>query len=97
MNVYEFNINNVKSPNLTDPLGFHIQIADTEENRKKVTEVDEVKRSVSNKKYLIIRKQLKFRMDNSSNYFYQFFHFIWLDLNLACFLFFSFVCMDLIH
>ena len=48
MNVYEFNINNVKSPNLADPIGFHIQIAESEENRKKVTEVDEVKRSVSN-------------------------------------------------
>lgn len=54
MNVYEFNINNVKSPNLTDPIGFHIQIAESEENRKKITEVDEVKRSVSNKIYFLI-------------------------------------------
>lgn len=77
MNVYEFNINNVKSPNLSDPIGFHIQISESEETRKKAADIDEVKRSVSLFVIFYYRKLQKFQMVNLNNYFFQFFLFIW--------------------
>ncbi len=61
MNVYEFNINNVKSPNLSDPIGFHIQISESEETRKKAADIDEVKRSVSFLSIFIIESCRNFK------------------------------------